>query len=160
MKRMLPLWRIPHHAAPARDPGSGASIEVDRQEVVVEIETRRPIDTLVEVADLYPRSAIGIRSSTEANEQPVLIEPVDGSPVRVVQMDEDFIPEYERVPRVRPHFMSPTQHLTESPACVRTGFEKPLFEPRSKPQGHGLEPLGPGELLPDPVLIKVRALNR
>jgi hypothetical protein len=63
--------------------------------MIGDIGASRPIDVLVKVTCFDSASAGEVGFPAEAQEEPILIEPALGSPIRVVKMDEDFIPGHE-----------------------------------------------------------------
>ena len=52
------------------------------------------VDQLVEVSDLRPSPAIAFGSETD--KQPVLVEPITSSPVRIVEVHKKLVPHDKR----------------------------------------------------------------
>ena len=96
--------------------------------MIGDIGASRPIDVLVKVSYFDSASAGEVGLPAEAQEESILIEPAVGSPVRVIEMDEDFIPGHEAEPRCALDWSARTDKLAKSPTCIRACFKKPLLE--------------------------------
>ena len=126
-------------AAGSPDCASEAWVEVDRYEVVAETIATPTIDVLIEVPKFHARLAAGVGLPAKAQEDSVLIKAAVRSPVRMVEMNEQLVPNHEAEVWRELQRSARTDKLAEPPTRVGAGFQESLLKSRSKTQRKGLK---------------------
>lgn len=96
---------------------------------------------------------------TKTNEDTILIKTAALPPVRIIESDEQFVPDDERAGRTRAEFLLPANELAKSQARIIGRFNQSLFESSSGGKLEGIGRARPCPLLPDSMLVDVLALH-
>lgn len=87
--------------------------EIQRENVVHVIESGL-IDVLIHVPDFDQHR--WLHTVADPGKSTVLIKPLPGSPIRIIQMDEDLIPPHETHSRIHWNRPAEFEHLPKPPA--------------------------------------------
>ena len=126
----------------------GTTKHVGGKNVVTSVGRASLIDRLVHVADLDTPRACMMLLYAKANENPVLIKSGALSPVRIVERDEEFVPNHKRIFRAGSKLFLAADELAESQADVIRRLKQALLVTRSCCNFVGIEGFGPSPLLP------------
>ena len=80
------------------------------------------VDRLIQVTDLCSPTAFWTRRPTEADENAVLIESCFRTPIRIVEMNEDFIPANKSQVSGSRQRVLKTNQLTKTPSGIASNF--------------------------------------
>ena len=97
---------------------------------------------------------------TKANEETILIETAALSPVRVIESNEQLVPNHESAFRTRAKILLRTDELANSQSSVIRRFDEALFKSRSCGELYRIDCSSPCPLLPNSMLIDVLTLDR
>lgn len=97
---------------------------------------------------------------TEANEDTILIKTAALSPVRVIESNEQLVPDYQRAFRTQAKIFLRADELAKSQASVIRRFDEALFKSSSRGKLEGIDRSRPGPLLPYSMLVDVLTLDR
>ena len=97
---------------------------------------------------------------TKANEDTILIKTAALSPVRVIESNEQLVPDHKRVVRTRAKILLPADELANSQASVIGRFDEALFKSGSRGKLEGIDRSRACPLLPYSMLVDVLALDR
>ena len=93
------------------------------------------------------------------NEDTILIETAALSPVRVIESNEQFVPDHERAFRTRAKILLPADELAKSQASVIRRFDEALFKSGPRGKLEGIDRSRPCPLLPNSMLVDVLTLD-
>ena len=122
--------------------------------MVVAVASSRDFDDLVQVTDFHSPATSRRRLVSDADKCTILIESSFRSPIRIVEMVEQFVPPNQQHVRVVREVMLHPEKLSESQARVIAGFDKPLLKSRAMRNLPVIKDFRPRPLLPDTVLVE------
>ena len=96
--------------------------------MIVKIIATVAVDVLVQIPDFQPGGAVGALSESNSNKESVLIISAARSPVCIVEMRKDFVPDNESKWRLASERLPPTDKLAVTQTGVTADADETLLE--------------------------------